>query len=133
MNELWRDIPDYKGFYQVSTFGKVKSLTRFNWMEVNNCYRKLTGKELKFSYDNKDYFVVNLSKNGKYKTLHVHKLVAMAFLGHVPNGNKGLVIDHIDNNPRNNRLDNIQLITNSENLKKGVKYRKNRSLTDKTN
>jgi hypothetical protein len=54
------------------------------------------------------------------KTKRIHKLVAMAFLGHIPAG-YNLVVDHIDNNPLNNRLDNLQLISQRENTSKDKK------------
>jgi CRISPR/Cas system-associated protein Cas7 (RAMP superfamily) len=57
--------------------------------------------------------------NGKRKTREVHQLVAEAFLGHVPCGYK-LVVDHIDNNKLNNRVDNLQLISQRENASKNM-------------
>jgi hypothetical protein len=105
--EIWKNV---KGFedYEVSELGNVKSL-------------KL-GKEriLKNSIDKKGYYKVNLSNKGKTKTFKVHKLVAMAFLNHKPCGYK-IVVDHIDNNPLNNNVENLQLITPRENTSKDRK------------
>jgi hypothetical protein len=74
--------------------------------------------ELKFIGKNPSkktgYFNVILSKNGISKGYGVHQLVAMAFLGHVPNGYKE-VVDHIDENKTNNRLVNLRLVTSEEN------------------
>jgi hypothetical protein len=64
------------------------------------------------------YYRISLSKYGKKKTFRVHQLVAMAFLGHTPDGTTKIVVDHIDSNGLNNHKDNLQLITNRENLSK---------------
>ena len=108
MEEIWKEVKDYEGLYEVSNLGRVKSL---KW-----------GKEriLKPGNGSASYLVVVLSKNSKTKTKTVHKLVAIAFLNHFPDINK-LVVDHIDNNPLNNRVDNLQLITQRENLSKDGK------------
>tara|TARA_R110000765_G_scaffold28163_1_gene68052 strand:+ start:2626 stop:3291 length:666 start_codon:yes stop_codon:yes gene_type:complete len=99
MKEEFRVI---KGFedYKVSNFGNV--------------VRK---KNISIRFDKDGYSRVNLSKNGKSKTIKIHQLVAIAFLNHTPNGNK-IVVDHIDNVKSNNRLDNLQLITHRENSNK---------------
>jgi hypothetical protein len=106
--EIFKDIPSYEGMYQVSNFGNVKSL------------KGLKERLMKQSTGGRDYLNLNLHKEGKPKTFHVHKLVAMAFLGHVSCGMK-LVIDHIDNDKTNNNLDNLQIITNRENVSKDIR------------
>lgn len=105
--EVWKDIPDYQGLYQVSNLGRVKSL-RFN-------KEKLLKQEIK-----KGYKVFYLSKDSKTKQKSSHQLVAMAFLGHVPCGHK-IVVDHINNDKLDNRVENLQIITNRENCSKDVK------------
>lgn len=99
MEEIWKDIPGYEGLYQVSNFGEVKSL---NYKKTN------TEKIFKPSINDKGYYRVTLSKDGKIKTHKIHQLVAMVFLNHKPNGLK-LVVNHIDNNPLNNNLSNLEL------------------------
>ena len=111
MIEEYRAVKGYEGIYEVSNFGNVKSLER-----TNHLGRKVKERILKqfitgIRYDS----VCLLNKN-----YLVHQLVAIAFLNHVCNGNK-MVVDHIDNNPRNNRLDNLQIITQRENLSKDKK------------
>jgi hypothetical protein len=101
MKEIWKDIPGYIGLYQVSNCGQVKSL---------NYNRTSIEKLLKHGYNKDGYLHVSLSKNGKYKTITIHKLVAMAFLGHVQDGCK-TVVNHIDNNPINNHIDNLELVS----------------------
>lgn len=118
--EIWKDIPNYEGLYQVSNLGRVKSL-KFNKEKLLKLYK-----------DNYGYLRVNLSKNGKQKLLKVHQLVSVVFLKHKPNG-YSVVVDHIDNNPLNNNVNNLQLVSHRKNLSKdkkgsskytGVRYHK---------
>ena len=103
--EVFKDIPGYEGMYQVSNLGRVKSF-------------KLNGEKiLKQGIGGNGYFLVNLCNEGKRKNVNVHQLVAITFLNHTPDGYK-LVVDHIDNNPLNNRLENLQLVTARYNLSK---------------
>ena len=108
MVEEFRDIKGYEGIYQVSNLGRVKSLKRL---------RVPKERFLKVNTDGNGYLKVNLSFNGKVKNAVIHKLVAIAFLDHNPNG-MITVIDHIDNNKLNNRLENLQLVTQRYNASK---------------
>ena len=103
--EIWKDVKDYEGVYQVSNLGRVKSL-KF-------------GKEriLKMVINNAGYILVALHKDGNQKSKNVHQLVAIAFLGHIPSG-MSLVVDHINRIKTDNRLENLQIITHRENLSK---------------
>lgn len=93
----------YEGMYQVSTFGNVKSL-KYNKERL-----------LKQGIKKAGYHIVVLSKKGKLKQFTVHRLVAEAFFNMIP---KNLVVDHIDGNKSNNHLYNLQLITQTENVRK---------------
>lgn len=100
--EIWKDVVGYSGHYMMSIYGDVKSL-------------KLgTEKILKPCLDEKGYYQVTLSLNGKRKTRDIHQLMAESFLGHIPCGHK-LVIDHIDTNKLNNKLSNLQIVSNRVN------------------
>jgi len=114
--EIWKDIIYYKGLYQVSNKGRVRSLDRVIYNK-NMVSRKIKGIVLKPCHDGKKYLKVVLSKNDKPKTFRIHQLVAMAFLNHTPKGHE-LVVDHKDNNQSNNRLSNLQLITQKLNSNK---------------
>ncbi len=106
--EIWKEIPGYGNRYQASTLGRIKSLV----------FKK--ERILKLSKDRHGYLNVSLSKNKKRKNFRVHKLIAITFLNHVPNGHV-TVIDHIDNDKLKNQLLNLQEITNRENCSKDRK------------
>lgn len=108
--EIWKDIPGYDGYYQVSNFGNVMSFDR-----IDSQGRNWKGRNLKIrAKSGSGYYFVTLCVNSKSKAYYVHQLVAMAFLNHEANSFK-VVVDHIDNVKTNNKLSNIQLISNREN------------------
>lgn len=97
-NEEWRDIKGYDGKYQISNTGRVKSID----------YRNTgTSKELSLKC-NRGYFEVELCKDGKGKFFKVHRLVAIAFL---PNPQNLPCVNHKDENPSNNHVDNLEWCT----------------------
>ena len=112
--EIWKDIPEYEGLYQISKTGKIKSLKKL--VEYSNRSGFKKEKILKGGID-RGYTFVILSKDGKVKNFKIHQLMAITFLNHKPNGYK-VVVDHIDNNTLNNNLENLQLITQRENTSK---------------
>ena len=114
LKEVFKDIKDYEGHYQISNLGAVKSLKRNSERVISPSIDKTKG-----------YYRVCLYKNSERKSFYIHQLVAIAFLGHKPNGNK-LVGDHIDNNKTNNNLENLQVISNRENSSKD-QWRRNPS------
>lgn len=113
MIEVWKDIPGYEGKYQVSNYGRVKSLNYGRTGKEKILKQNITTIMLK----NKKRIVhrIPLWRNNKGKNYFVHRLVWTSFNGNIPDD---MQIDHIDNNPENNYLDNLQLLTKSENTKK---------------
>ena len=122
--EIWKDIPGYEGCYQVSNYGNIKSLSRNQWN--GKVFHLSKDKILKKRFSSKKdknghiYQIVGLNKDNKNKTFLVHQLMAIVFLDH-KNTSRSLVVDHIDEDKRNNYLSNLQIISNRENVNKGLK------------
>jgi len=98
MIEVWKDVVGYEGLYIVSNFGNVLGIK--------------SNVTLKPSLNHKGYEQVVLSKQGKQKTVRVHRLVAQAF---IPNLENKPQVNHIDCNKQNNCVTNLEWVTNSEN------------------
>lgn len=109
MTEKWLAIADYEGYYEVSSWGRVRSLDRIT-RGRGGCQRLVRGRVLSPSVDGKRYQRVILSP-GK-RTALVHTLVAEAFLGPRP---EGLVVMHADDNPSNNHVSNLSYGTYAAN------------------
>ena len=104
--EIWKDIQGYEGLYQISNLGRVKSLERT--CKAKTYIRRVPEKIYKYALDNYGYPIVTLHKEGKRKTITIHKLVANAF---IPNLNNYKTINHIDENKLNNRVENLEWCT----------------------
>ena len=106
--EIWKDIPGFEGYYMVSNYGRVKSVSRIIHNEGNrgnNKYSHYKGKMLAYGKRTKGYVGVCLTVNCKQKSFPVHRLVAMAFL---PNPNNLQQVNHKDEDKTNNRVDNLE-------------------------
>ena len=111
--EIWKNIPGYEGYYQASDLGRVRSLDR-TVIYKDGRKRFYKGKLIKGRIS-KGYKYTNVSINNVGRNLLFSQLVAMAFLGHEPNGHT-LVIDHIDGDKSDNRLENLRIVTQRENV-----------------
>lgn len=119
--EVWRDVPGYEGYYQVSNTGIVRSLDR-TVLSKNGHERFYKGRFFEGS-DVNGYKQIILSRDSKQELFYTHQLVAMVFLDHKPNGHT-LVVDHIDGDRTNNNVDNLRIVTNRENS--SICFKKNR-------
>lgn len=106
--EEWRNIKGFEGLYQVSNFGRIKSLG-------NKQNRK--EKILRLYKDSAGYYQIKLYYNGNYNRFKVHRLVWEAFNGIIPNG---LVVNHINEIKTDNRLSNLNLLSFKDNLNYGT-------------
>lgn len=137
MKEIWRDIKDYEGKYQVSNLGNVKSL---NYNHTEN------EKLLLPAVCSKGYLFVHLCKNGKIKNYLVHRLVADAFipdktnfkyfdekdrLEYINNLDK-LQVNHKDEDQKNNNVNNLEWCTNYYNQLYGTHNEKIAKANSKT-
>lgn len=109
MKEIWKDIPNYEGLYQVSNLGNVKSLC----YGARNIRKSNVHKILKHSPNNWGYHKVQLYKDGKSQMLYIHRLVASLF---IPNPENKEQVNHIDGNKANNKVSNLEWATSKENL-----------------
>lgn len=103
MSEIWKDVPGYEGYYQVSNYGRAKRIKPHNGHAGILKPQRTANGYLKYSF----------CVNGKIKQLAAHRLVLLAFVGPCPNG---LCVNHKDGNRENNRWDNLEYATNSENM-----------------
>lgn len=99
-DEIWEDIPNFEGIYQISNFGNVKNVS--------------TGRILAKTYDGKGYRCSKLCKEGKRYYLLTHRLVAKCFL---PNPYNYNLVNHKDGNTDNCRADNLEWCNNSYNVR----------------
>ena len=115
MKEEWRNIKGYEGYYQVSNFGRVRSLDRKVPCKGGKCFKKGTILSQRFNRVNKTYIKkeVALCKFGKCTTTAVHRLVGKAF---IPNPENKPQINHKDFDPTNNHIDNLEWCTVKENI-----------------
>lgn len=111
---------DYGKYYEISNYGRVRSKERIIWnSRGNGFYQHIKQKILK-PYDannGEGYITVRLYKDGKKTSKAVHLLVYMTFVGDIP---EGMTINHKDGNKKNPRLDNLELVTYSENIKHAI-------------
>ena len=100
--EIWRDVPEFEDCYQVSNFGRVRSLSRY-LHDKNNNFKKVKGIFLKPCLRGKGYEQVTLQLNGYKKIYFVHKLVAEVFVDNPHNLKRVAHIngDRVDNSAGN--------------------------------
>ena len=112
--EEWRDVKDYEGLYQVSNFGRVRSLDR-EYVNSLGVKKYLKSRVFKLEYKNSDgYINSTLRKDGTSRTVRVHRLVAEAFL---PNPENKPQVNHKNSVRHDNSVGNLEWCTVSENMK----------------
>ena len=105
MSVLWKDVPGYEGIYEVSNEGMIRGKNGLRKLQIN-CH---------------GYYYIKLCNNGHEKKYQVHRLVAKAFL---PNPNEYKEINHKDENPKNNRVDNLEWCDRTYNNNYGTRNKR---------
>ena len=105
MEEIWRPVKGFEGYYEVSNLGRVRSIDRVVVDTVRNCERLLKGKVLIQRDHSNGYKVVMFCKEHKLYNKYIHRLVAEAFL---PNPDNLRQVNHKDEVKSNNRVDNLE-------------------------
>lgn len=120
--ELWMDIKDYEGIYQISNHGRVKSLARVFTKNVTKRKEIMTVSMPEMIRVNsiKHYPQISLWRNGKAKWITIHRLVAMHFV-HNPDPENYNCVLHKDDNPQNPHWSNLTWGTQSQNILDCVK------------
>lgn len=118
VDEIWKDIQDYPN-YQISNYGRVKSKERITNVGIKNVKQvKREEKILKPLKITKGYLGIRLYNKTNIKTFKIHRLVAIYFIS---NPNNYEQVNHIDGNKLNNKVDNLEWCTCSENMKHSYK------------
>lgn len=110
--EIWKPILGYEGIYEVSSFGRIKSLKRRSKEDKNE-----RGLILKQKKTKAGYYIISLHNQGKEKFFFVHRLVAQAF---IPNPENLPIINHIDENKSNNCVENLEWCDQCYNINYGT-------------
>lgn len=125
LDEVWKDIAGFEGFYQCSSYGRIRS--------VDHPDRRTKARILKQGISDKGYSLIGFWMNKKVNTKRVHRVIAMTF---IPNPKNFKEVNHIDGNKLNNSVDNLEWTTRSENVKHAwrnnlIKNTSKRKLTKK--
>ena len=113
MEEIWKDVVGYEGLYQVSNLGRVKSVITWNG------YEYLKKEKIMKPFENKrGYKSIGFTKDGKTITYRLHRIVAQAF---IPNPENKPIINHKNGVKSDNRVENLEWCTYSENTIHAIK------------
>ena len=119
VSKIWKSIPGYEGFYEISSTGIVRSIPRKVSYGSGKAYRRIKERVLSSNPGNHGYPSVMLSKEGNKKLCTVHRLVMLAFVGPCPDGHE---VAHADGNRLNPRLENLRYATRSENAADAIAH-----------
>ena len=106
IEEIWKDVKGFEGLYEVSDLGNIRSITRIVSRGEGSIHIK--GRSKLSTINNRGYLSLTLCKNGKYKHVVIHRLVAEAF---IKNPEQKLFTNHKDGNKLNNTAVNLEMIS----------------------
>lgn len=115
--EVWKDIQDYEGLYQVSNFGRIKSLPITYNYRGEKYPRIFESKIMNPTFGSDGYASTQLTKNKIQKTFRVHRIVAETF---IPNPDNLPIVDHINRIRNDNKASNLRWVTPMDNAKNGL-------------
>lgn len=116
--EIFKPIPGYEGYYEVSDRGTVRSVRRI--IMRSNGARQTIRERVRKTYQKKSgHLSTSLSKDGEIKAWDIHALVMRAFVSLPP---EGMEVRHLDGNPRNNHLSNLRYGSRSENMQDMLRH-----------
>jgi len=132
MEEMWKDIKEYEGLYQISNLGRVKSLPQlYNRILKQGYIEYFTSEKIIGINNNKiKYSQVTLVKNGIKKYYKIHRLVALNFITNPLNKKE---VNHINGIKNDNRVENLEWATSSENQIHAVKTGLQKPIKGKNN
>jgi len=113
-DEIWKDILDFEGIYQVSNFGRIRSLDRYLNSDKEGKFQFKKGCIIKPNIVFGGYWQASLYNNGVRKVKKFHRLVALAFIENIYNKRE---VNHLDRNKCNNGVSNLEWCTPKENMK----------------
>ncbi len=119
MDEQWRDIAGYEGYYQISSSGRVKSVERYiqDSYGMKSPYR-IPPRILKPKQTSNGYLFVHLAMYGKIRPCRIHRMVAEAF---IPNPDRLPTVNHKNEDKTDNRVENLEWCTQAYNNEYGTR------------
>jgi len=112
--EIWQPIPDYESAYEVSSYGRVRSIDKLVKSGLrHNQEVERRGKILKQNMKRNGYMTVDLSSENRVRTSTVHRIVAKVF---IPNTENKPQVNHKNGNKSDNRVENLEWVTAKENM-----------------
>ena len=123
MEEIWKPVSGFDGYYEVSNLGNVKSIDRYI-IDSRGRRRFFKGQVLKTRHSHNGYVLCNLKKDGNNYNVRVNRLVAKAFVENPENYDE---VNHIDFNKDNNKATNLEWCSNKYNINYTYKNDKSKS------
>lgn len=115
--EIWKEIKGFEGYYEISNFGRIRSLDRICGKMPSGAERKWAGKMMTPTDNGRGYLIIHLKKDGKRWSRYIHRLVAEAFVDK-PAGCE--VVNHIDYDTKNNAAVNLEWCSQKQNVQHSI-------------